>query len=65
MEARELNEERAHLYTEVARRYDYGAGVKFIPVPGVGLFFDFIKPINKNEGLTADLSWRIGGQVLF
>lgn len=50
---------------EVARRYDYGAGVKFIPVPGVGLFFDFIKPINKNEGLTADLTWRIGGQILF
>ena len=50
---------------EVARRYDYGGGVKFIPVPGVGLFFDFIKPINKNEGLTADLTWRVGGQILF
>lgn len=50
---------------EVARRYDYGGGVKFIPTPGVGLFFDFIKPINKNEGLTADLTWRLGGQILF
>ncbi|MEE2665349.1 MAG: hypothetical protein VX681_14630 [Myxococcota bacterium] len=51
--------------TAVARRYEYGGGVKLVPAPGAVLYFDFIRPINQNDGLTADLTWRAGGQILF
>ena len=50
---------------EVARRYEYGGGLKLVPTPGSALYFDFIKPINEDDGLTADFSWRVGGQILF
>jgi hypothetical protein len=49
----------------VSRRYEYGGGIKLIPTPGAALYFDFIRPINQDDGLTADLSWRAGGQILF
>ena len=50
---------------EVARRYEYGGGFKVVPTPGMALMFDFIKPINENEGLTSDFIWRVGGQIQF
>lgn len=50
---------------EVADRYEYGGGLKMVPYAGVGLYFDFIRPINENDGITADFTWRVGGQVQF
>ena len=49
----------------VSRRYEYGGSVKMVPSPGTVLYFDFIRPINQDDGLTADLTWRAGGQILF
>jgi hypothetical protein len=48
-----------------SRRYEYGGGIKLVPTPGSTLFFDFIKPINDESGLTAAFQWRVGGQVTF
>lgn len=51
--------------SEVADRHEIGGGVKMVITPGVALSFDALFPLNKNEGLTADINWRVGGQIQF
>lgn len=51
--------------SRVADRHEIGGGLKLVPVPGFALSFDAIFPLNKNEGLTSNMIWRIGGQFQF
>ena len=51
--------------SRVAERHEIGGGVKLVPVPGFALSFDAIFPLNKNEGLTSNMIWRLGGQFQF
>jgi len=39
--------------------------VKTIPTPGVRLFFDFPRPIDQNDGATAESLWRVAAQIRF
>ena len=50
---------------KVADRHEVGGGVKMVITPGVALAFDAIVPLNRNQGLTANINWRVGGQIQF
>jgi len=49
--------------TKVSPRHEIGVGIKLHPARDVMVFFDSVWPLNDDQGLVTDRTWRVGGMV--